>query len=361
MTNATLKNLLRLLPELYQHQATDTFASHVLQVLARLVPSDISAYNEVNPNPSRIKFASRPDSVSSSLSRYLKQLEMFISDHPVVRHQRKTGDLSARKISDFLSRKDFHRSALYQEVYRHLDGEDQMAVGLEIAGKAIVALAMNRSRRSFTENERDLLNALQPHLVQAYRTACLLSRVQNQLVATHNLLESLPAPLAILNRRLQLKACTRSARALLARYFNHSSSGTLPAPLRTWLAQKRQWLGQPLPSPTADFVQDKDGATLLVRYAGGGPDGEIILGLEERRSPDSALPLRSLGLTSREAEILLWVARGKSNPEIGTILGAAPRTVQKHMEHILEKLGVTSRTEAARRALEAFSPGLSRL
>ncbi len=64
-----------------------------------------------------------------------------------------------------------------------------------------------------------------------------------------------------------------------------------------------------------------------------------------------------LGLTSREAEVLLWVAQGKSNPEIGIILGTASRTVQKHLEHIFAKLRVESRTAAARTALEAMGWG----
>ena len=56
-------------------------------------------------------------------------------------------------------------------------------------------------------------------------------------------------------------------------------------------------------------------------------------------------------LTAREAEVLYWVAQGKTNRDIGDILGAAPRTVTKHMEHILEKLGVETRTAAAAVAL----------
>ena len=52
-------------------------------------------------------------------------------------------------------------------------------------------------------------------------------------------------------------------------------------------------------------------------------------------------------LTHREAEVLHWVARGKTNRDIGDILGLSPRTVTKHMEHILPKLGVETRTAAA--------------
>ena len=60
---------------------------------------------------------------------------------------------------------------------------------------------------------------------------------------------------------------------------------------------------------------------------------------------------RALRLTQREAEVLLWVARGKTNRDIGEILASSPRTVTKHMEHILDKLGVETRTAAAAVAL----------
>src|SRR6185295_4033970 len=56
--------------------------------------------------------------------------------------------------------------------------------------------------------------------------------------------------------------------------------------------------------------------------------------------------LLSLGLTDREAEVLLWVAQGKSNAEIATILGAAENTVKKHLQNIFEKLGIESRNAA---------------
>lgn len=61
------------------------------------------------------------------------------------------------------------------------------------------------------------------------------------------------------------------------------------------------------------------------------------------------------GLTHREAEILHWIGEGKRNGEIGTILSVSERTVGKHVEHILEKLGVETRTAAARVAFELRS------
>ena len=73
----------------------------------------------------------------------------------------------------------------------------------------------------------------------------------------------------------------------------------------------------------------------------------------------SALLLETaLALTSRVAEVLLWVAQGKTNSEIGTILGISESTVKKHMLEVLQVLAVETRTAATLRALEVLS-GLS--
>lgn len=68
----------------------------------------------------------------------------------------------------------------------------------------------------------------------------------------------------------------------------------------------------------------------------------------------SPAPLEKLGLSSREAEILLWVAQGKSNSEVGIILQISAATVKKHLEHIYQKLGVEGRNAATLRALEVL-------
>lgn len=70
---------------------------------------------------------------------------------------------------------------------------------------------------------------------------------------------------------------------------------------------------------------------------------------------DSSKPLESLGLTPREAQGLLWVAQGKSNADITTILGMSEGTAKKHLEHIFEKLGIESRNAATLRAIEVLS------
>jgi DNA-binding NarL/FixJ family response regulator len=70
----------------------------------------------------------------------------------------------------------------------------------------------------------------------------------------------------------------------------------------------------------------------------------------------SALPLQNtLGLTAREAEVLLWVAQGKSNADTASILAMSEKTVKQHLGNVFEKLGVENRNSAALRALEVLS------
>lgn len=73
---------------------------------------------------------------------------------------------------------------------------------------------------------------------------------------------------------------------------------------------------------------------------------------EFRPNFDSFEPLCVLGLTPRVAEVLLWVAQGKTNSDIASILGVSESTVKKHVQEIFEKLGVETRSAAALRALE---------
>jgi DNA-binding NarL/FixJ family response regulator len=67
--------------------------------------------------------------------------------------------------------------------------------------------------------------------------------------------------------------------------------------------------------------------------------------------------MASFKLTQRESEVLNWVIKGKTNRDIGDILGTSPRTVNKHLEHVFIKLGVETRTSAASVALNKLRPG----
>lgn len=102
-----------------------------------------------------------------------------------------------------------------------------------------------------------------------------------------------------------------------------------------------------------------NGDGLIARRFGSAGLGEAMLVLQLEPAGAGASRsdrLASAALTPRETEVLSWVAKGKTNRDIGDILGMRPRTVNKHLEHIFEKLGVETRAAAAALALQA-QPG----
>jgi DNA-binding NarL/FixJ family response regulator len=88
--------------------------------------------------------------------------------------------------------------------------------------------------------------------------------------------------------------------------------------------------------------------TLTARRLGSVGVGEVMW-LLSLRADDAQPPSRlaTASLTPRETEVLSWIAKGKTNRDVGEILGMSPRTVNKHLEHVFEKLGVETRAAAA--------------
>jgi DNA-binding NarL/FixJ family response regulator len=89
-----------------------------------------------------------------------------------------------------------------------------------------------------------------------------------------------------------------------------------------------------------------DGRTLVARRLGDAGMGEAMWLLSLQAADMPASRLATAALTPRETEVLSWVAKGKTNRDIGDILGMSPRTVNKHLEHVFEKLGVETRAAA---------------
>ncbi len=107
-----------------------------------------------------------------------------------------------------------------------------------------------------------------------------------------------------------------------------------------------QWLLQVLREGMSAAGSVRSGR-LLARNLGQGSLGETMLLLNLTPQDDLATQrLRDIALTPRETEVLSWLAKGKTNRDIADILGMSPRTVNKHLEHVFEKLGVETRSAA---------------
>ncbi len=146
--------------------------------------------------------------------------------------------------------------------------------------------------------------------------------------------------------------CTPQAARLLG------AEQTLLAPeLRLWRARLAEDAEGRAPERSMTLAAP-GGRQIEVSFIGRIGPGEFLLRLVEADPQADAMILRQrLGVTAREAEVLLWIARGKANRDIAEILGLSPRTVNKHLEQIFAKLGVENRASAAALALRTLGGG----
>lgn len=139
---------------------------------------------------------------------------------------------------------------------------------------------------------------------------------------------------------------TPQASELLARAGMRVDAGAhMPWEIGGWLADLN---GKPWTDDTDSLVIERNHLTLEFRLVGASPNGEWLLRVVDRDAgTDEDRLSTAFDLTFREAEVLLWITHGKSNKEIAEILRVSPRTVNKHLEQIFDKLGVENRTAAA--------------
>ena len=121
---------------------------------------------------------------------------------------------------------------------------------------------------------------------------------------------------------------------------------------QAWLAE---WLGESADDTAwlragaeACELRAASGRVLVARRLGDVDLGETMWLLRVRVAGETpAGRIAMAALTPRETEVLSWIAKGKTNRDVGEILGMSPRTVNKHLEHVFEKLGVETRAAAA--------------
>jgi DNA-binding NarL/FixJ family response regulator len=139
---------------------------------------------------------------------------------------------------------------------------------------------------------------------------------------------------------------TPLARAWLPSYFD-SPPDVLPEALLQWL--QLSVTGQEQRPLTVVQHQRQLVCTLQSRT----DDGDWLVVLREVSDAATVeATMHALRLTARESEVLYWVVKGKTNRDVGDILGSSPATVKKHLERVYEKLGVETRTAAAAVAMQ---------
>ncbi len=294
----------------------------------------------------------------------LETLRTHFHEHPLewVVEQSRRGDHQAGRWSDTTKLRQFQKTALYRNYYRHMGTRHQLGLGLHIRNGGIVTLTFNRSRTDFRPEDARILELFARHVRDLIRR--LKSRADMEDALALRDLATVQEAVLIVDDKGRLRFATDRARQLVRDYFGRGSAAKLPKPLRAWLAQ--------LPVAGKRLTQTAAGRELTVECVAEvsalpvglneslpviekSTCGLRLLRLNEPIVASPATLIQQLGLTGRQAEVLHWMVQGKRNPEIALILGISARTVDKHRENIFATLGVETRTSAVAMAWEQLA------
>jgi CheY-like chemotaxis protein/DNA-binding CsgD family transcriptional regulator len=183
--------------------------------------------------------------------------------------------------------------------------------------------------------QSEVLARIAAHL----QTARLMNQARSALDAFGN------AMLAVTPHNGRIVWQTPLARQWMGQYFDPADA--TPPELTAWLAGDK----------AAPLTVIRGATRLVFTVADLGSEQWMIVLREESDTARVQALMALLKLTQRESEVLHWVMMGKTNRDIGDILGTSPRTVNKHLEHVFHKLGVETRTAAAALALNRMRAG----
>jgi DNA-binding CsgD family transcriptional regulator len=319
------ERLLRFVAQAEELGVEEAFTPSVLDELGKLVDADWVSYWEQDRVRRRVRYgAGRPGDDWGDGAGDVSYWDIA-AEHPLCsRHD--AGDFRALKLSDFMSLRQLRRSRIYAVWFRPYV-ERELVVAIPSPPWHTKTFIFDRQPgRDFTERDRRVLDLLQPHFGRLWRAAQTRRRLRAAIAALESASEQDPRGLIVLAPGGRIEFASPPACRLIREHFGVPPEGELPPALAQWLESGSLTLTRRL----------ADRSLTVDRY------GDALL-LEELRD--------ELGLTPRERQILAWVARGKTNPEIAESLWIAPTTVRRHLENIYAKLGVHTRTAAATRLL----------
>ena len=336
---------------LYEPRSLGAFSDHLLSSLRTLVPSVFNGVVSVEVRNAQQAWTTRtnpPEFVSPELDEIATR---HVPESAIFSHFERTGCQQFTRWSDIQPLSQFLRTALYNDVYHQLGVKDCCSLishssptRLEIVGVTL--------HKQIPDAHRDVLVSISPHLRQAFRLAHTTSALI-EMAAMKSGPNGSERGIVAIDPDGTITMETPGATRSLEKFFPKRTARGLPEPLAQWISQSDDTLRKStdVPEVRRPFVIEQPGNRLTVHLLSR-PAQNFLL-FEERPWAIDPAALASLPLTHRESEVLAYVAAGKTNFEIGIILGISSRTVEKHIEHILDSLGVETRTAAAASALEA--------
>jgi len=139
----------------------------LLDALHRVLPSRFVSLNDIGPGPRDVVALMRPDSTPELFERWARHAH----ENPLLAHYQRTLEGRAMRFSDVCTAEQLHSLALYREVYEPMGVEYQMAFTLPAGSQRVLAIALSRGDRDYSDRERDFADRARPFLIQAYLNA----------------------------------------------------------------------------------------------------------------------------------------------------------------------------------------------
>jgi DNA-binding CsgD family transcriptional regulator len=340
--------------DLYGLNSIKAISERVVQRLDTLIGgnSTVVVLNERKANAPHLL----AENIGPEYQRLMPVIWALRHDHPGFRYHRAYA-ARAVALSDLIPLHQWKKTKLYNEVYSKLGMHEQMMGVLPYARPDLCGVIVNRTRRTFTERDRTVLNIMRFHVSEACRTAKMHAPIPSPEL-TGAFEPVVGGGIIVLNTTGAVQFCSELSQRYLETFFSTEKPfhGGLPLTVTKWVHHesalfKTHELAVRPPQPL-NVLQGGKSLQIRLSSTSNGTVHLLIL-----RAEDPTLQLKklgSLGLRPRPTEVLYWLAKGKTNAEIGIILGARPRTIEKHVEGILAKLGVENRMTAALVATQAW-------
>lgn len=367
MKNITQHDILalnRAIGEIYAARDMEMFYRSAFSSIQSLIPGELYSGSEVSIHPIRfLKLISASQEHDNVSTKFLPALNAHLHEHPLV--PRFFSD-TVSKTTDHASKRQFKNLAIYNEYYRHLDVETQIGFSIPLSPEKVALFALSRKNPDYSERDKLILTLLRPHLMSALRNVTELGRMrlERDLLCKGAEVERQGA--ILLQSDGIILCLSPFAKEICGRYFaaNIVEGDTLPERLLQWfnaeanpssppcadrgdLKKSRASGGFPAKVEREPLLVEVDGRRLKIKLVHDFTSGEYVLVIIETDPFLSLHDLQGYGLSSREAEVLQWLAKGKTNGEIAIILSISKRTADKHLENIFAKLGVETRAAAA--------------
>jgi DNA-binding CsgD family transcriptional regulator len=175
ISGGALRQLSDGLAELYAPGALD-YAARVVNLANRLVPADSCSYNHIGGGPWLVTWLVEPAD-AGVFPDGGQLLQQHLHEHPILAYVRATQDGRARRISDFLSDRQFRSLGLYYDFYRRRGVDYQTTIMMPAPGGGLIAVALNRQRHDFSDEDLKLFDLLRVHVGQAAAIALLTQPV----------------------------------------------------------------------------------------------------------------------------------------------------------------------------------------